>query len=149
MNPGLQERVPAHAALPLPLLALALAAFAIGTTFWAVSGLGVVALAALLALVPRGVRLPAAASGGWGVVRQPRLLGALALTALGFGGIFTTLDLPVAAAAVGSRLQRRAGQRPAAAVRPGADGGQSAGWLGRGPLAGALAAGHPRGAGRR
>lgn len=60
-------------------------------TFWAVSALGVLALAALLALVPRGVQLPAAAAGGWAVVRQPRLLGTLALTALGFGGIFTTL----------------------------------------------------------
>lgn len=61
-------------------------------TFWAVAGLGVIALVALLTLVPRTVRLPS--SGGassWAVLRQPRLLGALALTALGFGGIFTTL----------------------------------------------------------
>jgi len=62
-------------------------------TFWAVSGLGLVALGALLVLVPRSLRLPSspAASGGWAIVRRPRLLGALALTAVGFGGIFTTL----------------------------------------------------------
>jgi DHA1 family inner membrane transport protein len=62
------------------------------STFWAVSSLGVIALAALLALVPRSLRPAAGASGtGWAIVRRPRLLGALALTALGFGGIFTTL----------------------------------------------------------
>jgi DHA1 family inner membrane transport protein len=62
-------------------------------TFWAVSGLGLVALGALLALVPRALRLPSTpgASSGWAIVRRPRLLGALGLTALGFGGIFTTL----------------------------------------------------------
>ena len=62
-------------------------------TFWAVSALGLLALAALLVLVPRGLRLPSTpgASGGWAIVRRPRLLGALGLTALGFGGIFTTL----------------------------------------------------------
>ena len=61
-------------------------------TFWAVSGLGLVALAALLVLVPPSLRLPTpGASSGWAIVRRPRLLGALTLTALGFGGIFTTL----------------------------------------------------------
>ena len=61
-------------------------------TFWAVSGLGLVALAALLVLVPHSLRLPTpGASSGWAIVRRPRLLGALTLTALGFGGIFTTL----------------------------------------------------------
>ena len=62
-------------------------------TFWAVSGSGIVALAALLALLPRSLRLPVAAPGGhgWSMVRRPRLLAALALTALGFGGIFATL----------------------------------------------------------
>ena len=61
-------------------------------TFWAVSGLGLVALGALLVLVPRALRLPSSpAASGWTIVRRPRLLGALALTALGFGGIFTTL----------------------------------------------------------
>lgn len=62
------------------------------STFWAVSSLGVIALAALVALVPRSLKLPSSANaGGWSIIRRPRLLGALALTALGFGGIFTTL----------------------------------------------------------
>jgi DHA1 family inner membrane transport protein len=62
-------------------------------TFWSVSGLGVVALAAVLLLVPRRLQLSSGegAPAGWRIVRRPRLLGALALTALGFGGIFTTL----------------------------------------------------------
>lgn len=62
-------------------------------TFWAVSGLGLLALVALLWLVPRALRLPSSpgSSSGWAIVRRPRLLGALGLTALGFGGIFTTL----------------------------------------------------------
>lgn len=61
-------------------------------TFWAVSGVGVVALVGVLALVPRNLPRPGqAAGGGWHILRRPRLLGALALTALGFGGIFTTL----------------------------------------------------------
>lgn len=62
-------------------------------TFWAVSVLGVLGLAGVLALVPR--TLPrsghATADAGWRILRRPRLLGTLALTALGFGGIFTTL----------------------------------------------------------
>ncbi len=62
-------------------------------TFWAVSALGLLSLGALLALVPRALRLPSTpgAPVGWALVRRPRLLGALGLTALGFGGIFTTL----------------------------------------------------------
>ncbi|MCM5682188.1 MFS transporter [Schlegelella sp. S2-27] len=61
-------------------------------TFWCVSGLGVVALAALLVLVPRSLQLHGSRGGaGWRIVLRPRLLGALGLTALGFGGIFTTL----------------------------------------------------------
>lgn len=62
-------------------------------TFWSVSGLGLLALCALLLLVPRSLRLPAptGGAGGWRILRRPRLLGALGLTALGFGGIFTTL----------------------------------------------------------
>ncbi|AVS76443.1 MFS transporter [Paracidovorax cattleyae] len=62
-------------------------------TFWVVSGLGLLALGALLVLVPRGLRLPSPEGGssGWALLRRPRLLGALGLTALGFGGIFTTL----------------------------------------------------------
>ena len=62
-------------------------------TFWAVSALGLLSLGALLALVPRALRLPSTpgAPAGWALVRRPRLLGALGLTALGFGGIFTPL----------------------------------------------------------
>jgi DHA1 family inner membrane transport protein len=63
-------------------------------TFWAVSGLGVVALAAVLLLMPRSMKLAKARSGagsGWRIVLRPGLLRALALTAFGFGGIFTTL----------------------------------------------------------
>lgn len=61
-------------------------------TFWAVSALGVLALAGVWRLVPR--HLPAMGAGGgpgWAVVRRPRLLGALALTATGFGGVFVAL----------------------------------------------------------
>jgi MFS transporter, DHA1 family, inner membrane transport protein len=63
------------------------------TTFWAVSGLGLLALGALLLLIPRRLRLQAQKGGvgGWEIVFKPRLLGALGLTAPGFGGIFTTL----------------------------------------------------------
>jgi len=62
-------------------------------TFWAVTGLGLLALGALLALVPRSLQLqvPSGGETGWAILRRPRLVGALALTALGFGGIFTTL----------------------------------------------------------
>jgi DHA1 family inner membrane transport protein len=63
-------------------------------TFWCVSALGAVALVALQLLVPRALDLHAggaARSAGWRILRRPRLLGALGLTALGFGGIFTTL----------------------------------------------------------
>lgn len=62
-------------------------------TFWAVSGLGVLSFGAMLALVPRSLRLVASPGGssGWRILQRPRLVGALALTALGFGGIFTTL----------------------------------------------------------
>jgi len=62
-------------------------------TFWAVSGLGLLALGALLSLMPRHLRLHVSpgADSGWKILRKPRLLGALGLTALGFGGIFTTL----------------------------------------------------------
>jgi DHA1 family inner membrane transport protein len=62
-------------------------------TFWSVTGLGVLALAALSTLVPRSLQLQTASDGGqgWALLRRPRLMGALALTALGFGGIFATL----------------------------------------------------------
>lgn len=62
-------------------------------TFWSVTGLGVLALCALSTLVPRSFRLQAASDHGpgWALLRRPRLVGALTLTALGFGGIFATL----------------------------------------------------------
>jgi len=61
-------------------------------TFWAVSALGVLGLAGVLWWVPRGTAVAQDGAGrGWRVVLRGRLLGALALTALGFGGIFTTL----------------------------------------------------------
>jgi len=62
-------------------------------TFWAVSGLGLLALGALWLLMPRRLSLQASpgGDGGWAILLRPRLLGALGLTALGFGGIFTTL----------------------------------------------------------
>jgi DHA1 family inner membrane transport protein len=61
-------------------------------TFWAVSAVGVLALVGILVLVPRSLPRPGQSTGaGWRILRRPRLLGALALTALGFGGIFTTL----------------------------------------------------------
>jgi MFS transporter, DHA1 family, inner membrane transport protein len=62
-------------------------------TFWAVSTLGVLGLAGILLLVPRALVAPdhAFAQRGWRILLRARLLGALALTGLGFGGIFTTL----------------------------------------------------------
>ncbi|MBW8758758.1 MAG: MFS transporter [Burkholderiales bacterium] len=62
-------------------------------TFWSVTGLGVLALCALSTLVPRSLPSQKAPDGGtgWDLLRRPRLVGALALTALGFGGIFATL----------------------------------------------------------
>lgn len=61
-------------------------------TFWCVTALGVIALAAVCVLVPRDLALSATpAGGGWRILKRPRLVGALVLTALGFGGIFTTL----------------------------------------------------------
>ncbi len=62
-------------------------------TFWAVTGLGMLALIALSMLMPRSLRLQTTSNGGpgWALLRRPRLVGALALTALGFGGIFATL----------------------------------------------------------
>lgn len=62
-------------------------------TFWAVCGTGLLALAALLVLLPSDLRGQAAGarSTGWRILRRPRLLAALATTAFGFGGIFATL----------------------------------------------------------
>ena len=61
-------------------------------TFWVVCALGLVALAGVWKLVPRNLEAPGAgASGGWHILRRPRFLAALLLTATGFGGIFVAL----------------------------------------------------------
>lgn len=61
-------------------------------TFWIVCALGLVALAGVWKLVPRTLEASGAgASGGWHILRRPRFLAALLLTATGFGGIFVAL----------------------------------------------------------
>lgn len=61
-------------------------------TFWVVCALGLVALAGVWRLVPRDLEASrAGASGGWHILRRPRFLAALMLTATGFGGIFVAL----------------------------------------------------------
>ena len=56
-------------------------------TFWAVSGLGLIALGALLLLVPRHLRLQSrpGQGSGWHLLRKPRLLGALGNALRHFG----------------------------------------------------------------
>lgn len=61
-------------------------------TFWVVCALGLVALAGVWKLVPRNLEASGAgAPGGWHILRRPRFLAALLLTATGFGGIFVAL----------------------------------------------------------
>jgi DHA1 family inner membrane transport protein len=61
------------------------------SAFWAISGLGVLALLGLFALVPR-TAAPAESGlrGELGVFRRPQVWLALGTTALGFGGLFAS-----------------------------------------------------------
>ncbi|OWQ86870.1 MFS transporter [Roseateles aquatilis] len=60
------------------------------SSFAAVAGLGVVAAIALMALLPKTLPSGEAQSGNdWSVLKRPQVLIALALTAIGFGGVFT------------------------------------------------------------
>ena len=81
-------------------------------TFWAVSGLGLAALAGVALLVPPAGRGDAASAGGLAgelrVLRQPAVLAALALTVIGFGGIFTAFTY------IAPLLQQLSGLSPGA-----------------------------------
>lgn len=74
------------------------------STFWAVCGLGTLALAGVWKLVPRQLHVDAPKpSDGWRILRRPQLLTALLLTAMGFGGVFAALTYvaPLLQAAAG------------------------------------------------
>ncbi len=75
--------------LGVPLGTLIGQQFGWRATFWAVSAFGVVALAAVVMLVPRTTSAESDRRGGWTVLRRPQVVLALALTVFGFGGIFT------------------------------------------------------------
>jgi DHA1 family inner membrane transport protein len=61
------------------------------STFWAVSVLGVIGLAGILALVPRQTTVPGAGlRSELRVFRNPQVWLALAMTALGFAGVFAS-----------------------------------------------------------
>jgi len=64
-------------------------AFGWRATFWAVAGIGVLALAALAVFVPRTVsEPPAPLREELAVLARPQVLIGLAMTVLGFGGVF-------------------------------------------------------------
>jgi DHA1 family inner membrane transport protein len=59
-------------------------------TFWAVTAIGVVAMAAVVAVVPARLPLPQARLiHEFAVLRKPQVWLALGMTVLGFGGVFT------------------------------------------------------------
>lgn len=61
------------------------------STFWAVSVLGVIGLVGILALVPKQTTVPGAGlRSELGVFRNPQVWLALAMTALGFAGVFAS-----------------------------------------------------------
>lgn len=57
-------------------------------TFWGVASCGVIALVAVAALVPAAASGERATRGAWRVVGDRKVVGALVLTTLGFGGVF-------------------------------------------------------------
>ena len=60
------------------------------STFWAVTGIGVVAMAAVVAVVPAKLALPQVKLiHEFAVLRKPQVWLALGMTVLGFGGVFT------------------------------------------------------------
>lgn len=60
------------------------------STFWAVTGIGVVAMAAVVAVVPARLALPQVRLiHEFAVLRKPQVWLALGMTVLGFGGVFT------------------------------------------------------------
>ncbi len=94
--------------LGVPLGTLIGQQFGWRATFWAVSGFGVIALAAVALLVPRAAPAGAGRQGGWSVLRRTQVLLALALTVFGFGGIFTAFTY------ITPMLQELAGFTPGA-----------------------------------
>jgi DHA1 family inner membrane transport protein len=60
------------------------------STFWAVSALGVAGLIGIAALVPRLPKPTEGLRGELGVFRRPAVWGALAMTTLGFAGVFAS-----------------------------------------------------------
>src|SRR5260221_8859234 len=75
--------------LGVPLGTLIGQQFGWRATFWAVSAFGVVALAAVVMLVPRTTSAESDRRGGWTVLRRPQVVLAFALTVFGFRGIFS------------------------------------------------------------
>lgn len=81
-------------------------------TFLAVSILGVIALISSLILVPNNIpgRASASLRDQLKVLTHPRLLMIYAITALGYGGVFTAFTFPGADDAGAGRLQPVSGE---------------------------------------